>query len=78
MDADTKRDYLISVLAEYPDYVVAAACVYAQILNDYGVETRKPWENITQMQADLQRAYIQGRHDESERRRKTTKTEEWE
>ena len=69
--------YRLGEFAEFPDWVVNAAYLYARNLTDYGVDARKTWENVTQMREDLNRAYLQGRYDESERWRKVIKKEEW-
>ena len=73
MEAKERRDFLIGEFAEFPDWVVNAAYIYARNLTDYGVDARKTWENVTQMREDLNRAYFQGRYDESERWRKVIK-----
>lgn len=77
MEAKERRDFLIAEFAEFPDWIVNMAYLYARNLNDYGVDARKPWENVTQMREDLNRAYLQGRYDERERWRKVIKKEEW-
>lgn len=65
-DNDKEKAILLETLAQQNNIVLSQAYLYAQNLCMYGVDVTKSWSAVQQADA-LEKAYIKGRYDESER-----------
>lgn len=58
---------ILEEIGKMPNYVIAAAYVYAKILDEYGADVRQAWETVTEQKVALDMAYRRGRQDEADR-----------